>query len=134
MQSGSRKPSPGGKEYGAVSVRVAYYATARIVGRVSPEVFYPRPRVESVLVEIVRRERLAVDPAVASYGEICRLLRAGFGTRRKMLRRSLVGLVNEEAFAAAGVAPTDRAESLDIEAWGKLAGWAQPTPSSHAPS
>jgi len=40
---------------------------------------------------------------VASYAEIDLLLRAGFGGRRKMLRRSLEGLVDEAAFAAAGI-------------------------------
>ena len=54
---------PGTKSYGAVSVKVAYYATARLVGRVPAAVFVPRPRVESVLVRIVRREAVAVDPS-----------------------------------------------------------------------
>jgi len=93
---------PGSRSFGAVSVRISYFATASLVGRVSPGVFLPRPNVESVLVEIVRRESPAVDAAVASYAEIDLLLRAGFGGRRKMLRRSLEGLVDEAAFAAAG--------------------------------
>jgi len=125
---------PGGREYGAVSVRIAYFASARVVGKVSPEVFHPRPRVESALVEIVRRTEPAVDPEVASYAAICTLLRAGFGTRRKMLRRSLAGLVDEEGFAAAGVVSSDRAESLDIAAWGKLARWSKAAGSSPAPN
>lgn len=112
---------PGGREYGAVSVRVAYFATARIAGRVAPEVFQPRPHVESVLVEIVRHDAPAVDPASATYAEIDTLLRAGFGARRKMLRRSLAGLVTPETFAAAAIAPTARAEELSIVEWGKLA-------------
>jgi 16S rRNA (adenine1518-N6/adenine1519-N6)-dimethyltransferase len=125
---------PGNKDYGAVSVRIAYFATARIVGRVSPEVFHPRPHVESALVEITRREHPAVEAEVASYKEINRLLRAGFGTRRKMLRRSLLGLVDETAFNSAGVAPTDRAENLDVVAWGKLARWARSPMGSHTPN
>ncbi len=111
---------PKAKNFGAVSVRVAYFATAVLVGRVSPEVFLPRPNVESVLVEIVRRESPAVDPAVVSYAEIDLLVRAGFGGRRKMLRRSLEGLVDEATFAAAGIDGRCRAEELGIEEWGKL--------------
>ena len=42
------------------------------------------------------------------------------GNRRKMLRRSLDGRVDEEQFAAAGIDPTERPESLDITAWGRL--------------
>ena len=74
---------PEAKNFGAVSVRVAYFATAALVGRVPPGVFLPRPNVESVLVEIVRRESPAVDPAVASYAEIDLLVRAGFGGRQE---------------------------------------------------
>jgi 16S rRNA A1518/A1519 N6-dimethyltransferase RsmA/KsgA/DIM1 with predicted DNA glycosylase/AP lyase activity len=47
-------------------------------------------------------------------------VRAGFGGRRKMLRRSLEGLVGEEVFAAAGIDGRRRAEELGIEKWGKL--------------
>jgi len=111
---------PGRKSFGAVPLRVGYFATAALVGRVSPGVFLPRPNVESVLVELVRRESPAVDPTVASYAEIDLLVRAGFSGRRKMLRRSLDGLVDEATFAAAGIDGRRRAEELGIEEWGKL--------------
>jgi 16S rRNA (adenine1518-N6/adenine1519-N6)-dimethyltransferase len=112
---------PGSRIYGAVSVRVAYFAEARLLGRVPADVFLPRPNVESVLVEIVRRPAPAVPADVAGFEEIDRLVRAGFSGRRKMLRRSLAGLVSEAAFAASGVEPTRRPEELGVETWGKLA-------------
>jgi 16S rRNA (adenine1518-N6/adenine1519-N6)-dimethyltransferase len=112
---------PGSKAYGAVSVRIAYFATARVLGTVSPEVFIPRPNVLSAVVEITRRLAPAVDPSVATYEEIDALVRAGFGGRRKMLRRSLAGLVDEPMFAAAGIDPKQRAEEIDITRWGMLA-------------
>ncbi|MGO8876133.1 MAG: 16S rRNA (adenine(1518)-N(6)/adenine(1519)-N(6))-dimethyltransferase RsmA [Acidimicrobiales bacterium] len=112
---------PGSRAYGAVSVRVAYFAEAKVVARVPADVFLPRPNVESVLVEIVRRPAPAVAPEVASFEEIDRLVRAGFSGRRKMLRRSLAGLVSEEAFVAAGIEPTRRPEELGVVSWGKLA-------------
>ena len=112
--------APGADLFGAVSLRVSYFAKATLVGRVPPGVFVPRPNVESVLVEVVRRESPALDPALARYEEIDVLLRAGFGGRRKMLRRSLEGLVGPEEFDAAGVDGRARAEELDLEAWGKL--------------
>jgi 16S rRNA (adenine1518-N6/adenine1519-N6)-dimethyltransferase len=107
--------------YGAVSVRIAYFARAEVVGRVPASVFVPRPRVESVLVRIVRRPAPAVDPALVSYARLDTVLRAGFGQRRKMLRRSLAGVVEPDAFVRAGVRPEARAEELDVEAWGRLA-------------
>lgn len=111
---------PGDEAYGAVSVKVAYWAEAKVVGRVPPSVFVPQPRVESALVAIRRRPAPAVD---APYDRLFELVRAGFATRRKMLRRTLAGLLDPDAFAAAGVSPQARAEELDIEAWGRLASW-----------
>jgi 16S rRNA (adenine1518-N6/adenine1519-N6)-dimethyltransferase len=118
----------GDEAYGAVSVKVAYWASAKVVGRVPPTVFVPQPRVESALVSIVRR---ADGPAVdVDRARLFELVRAGFGHRRKMLRRALAGLVDDAVFACAGIRPEARAEELDIEAWGRLAAcWSEPTPS-----
>lgn len=115
---------PGGKTYGIPSVKVAYWATAEVVARVSPNVFLPRPNVESALVRIVRRPAPATD---ADPERLFALVRAGFGQRRKMLRRSLSGLVAPEGFERAGVAPESRAEDLDVQAWGRLAGALAPS-------
>lgn len=109
---------PGTKAYGIPSVLVAYWGQARVVGSVRPELFWPRPNVESVLVEIVRHPEPA---ALAPYGEVAQLVRAGFGQRRKMLRRSLAGLVSPEAMEAVGVAPSARAEELGLAQWDALA-------------
>jgi 16S rRNA (adenine1518-N6/adenine1519-N6)-dimethyltransferase len=111
---------PGDDGYGAVSVKVAYWATAAVVGRVPASVFLPRPEVESVLVDI--RRRPAPAPAdEAGRDRLFALVRAGFGQRRKMLRRSLAGLVGADAFVAAGVRPEARAEELGLEDWARLA-------------
>ena len=109
---------PGQRAYGIPSVKVAYWATAEVVGRVPASVFIPVPKVESALVRLVRWP----DPPVPGPPErIFRLVEAGFGQRRKMLRRSLAGLVDAEAFARAGVRPEARAEELDLAAWSRLA-------------
>jgi 16S rRNA (adenine1518-N6/adenine1519-N6)-dimethyltransferase len=112
---------PGDKAYGAVSVKVAYHATARLVGRVPASVFVPRPAVESALVRIERYPVVAVDPTTVPASRLFELVRAGFGHRRKMLRQSLAGVVPAEAFAAAGVDPEARAENLGVQDWGRLA-------------
>jgi 16S rRNA (adenine1518-N6/adenine1519-N6)-dimethyltransferase len=112
---------PGSKDYGTVSVRVAYHARARVVGRVPSSVFVPRPKVESSLVELRRRAKVVVDPDVVPADRLFALVRAGFAHRRKMLRRSLSGLVPPEAFVSAGIDPAARAESLSVEDWGRLA-------------
>ena len=112
---------PGDEAYGAASVRVAYHATAAVVGKVPPTVFLPQPSVDSGLVEIVRRPHPAVDPELASEEEIFVLVKAAFNQRRKMLRRSLAAFLDPAAFEAAGVEPTQRPEELDVTAFGRLA-------------
>lgn len=109
--------APRSSAYGAVSVKVAHWAEARIVGDVPATVFVPRPNVESALVDIRRRPAPAadVDPEA-----MFALVRAGFGQRRKMLRRALAGLVDPDAFAAAGVGPEQRAEELGVADWARL--------------
>ena len=111
----------GDPAYGAVSVKVAYWAEARMAGKVPASVFHPRPNVESALVHIRRRPTPAVDPAAVEPARLFEVVRAGFATRRKMLRRALAGVVDPAAFERAGVAPESRAEDLDVEAWGRLA-------------
>ncbi|MFO7591612.1 MAG: 16S rRNA (adenine(1518)-N(6)/adenine(1519)-N(6))-dimethyltransferase RsmA [Acidimicrobiia bacterium] len=113
---------PGSRVYGASSVRVRYHATARVVGAVPPTVFHPRPNVESSLVMIERRASPAVD--LDDPEAMFRLVRAGFGQRRKMLRRSLRAVLDDGAdgiLERAGIDPRARAESLDVEDWAALA-------------
>ena len=99
-------------------MKVGFWATARIVGTVGAEVFHPQPRVTSALVEIVRREHPVADVDVdILFG----LVRAGFGQRRKTLRRALAGRVGPDQLDAAGIDGQRRAEELDVAAWCRLA-------------
>jgi 16S rRNA (adenine1518-N6/adenine1519-N6)-dimethyltransferase len=111
---------PGDDAYGAVSVKVAYWATASVAGLVPASVFVPVPNVESALVRIERRDVPAIGPEVEPEA-LFALVGTGFGQRRKMLRRSLSGLVTAGAFATADVNPEARPEELDVAAWGRLA-------------
>tara|TARA_B100001179_G_scaffold230549_1_gene218366 strand:- start:1349 stop:2182 length:834 start_codon:yes stop_codon:yes gene_type:complete len=108
----------GDSAYGAVSVRVALRGNASLVGQVPPSVFYPRPRVNSALVAIERVER-GVEPEAEA--KLIELLRVGFNQRRKMLRNSLKGHVDEGTMERADIAPTSRPEELDLFDWLALA-------------
>jgi 16S rRNA (adenine1518-N6/adenine1519-N6)-dimethyltransferase len=124
---GERMAAGAGDEaYGAVSVKIAYWARATVVGRVPPSVFVPRPRVESVLVRLVRRSDAPWRPGDPSYDRLFAVVRGGFAHRRKMLRRSLSDLVDPGIFEEAGIDPTARAEELTLEEWGRLAGVSTP--------
>ena len=113
---------PGTKAYGAVSVKVAFFASARVVGIVPPSVFFPAPRVDSALVRLVRH---AAPPVVVpSPARLFALVRAGFGQRRKMLRGALraeLGDRTEADLTAAGIDPRARAETLTLDDWARLA-------------
>jgi 16S rRNA (adenine1518-N6/adenine1519-N6)-dimethyltransferase len=110
----------GDEAYGAVSLRVQYFADAKVVGKVSPSVFVPRPNVDSVLVSFVRREHVRVDPALVSEVELFSVIRTAFGQRRKMLRRSLADWTSDGVFERSGVAETRRPEELTLEEFAAL--------------
>jgi 16S rRNA (adenine1518-N6/adenine1519-N6)-dimethyltransferase len=99
---------------------VSYWAEAEVVGRVPPTVFVPQPRVESVLVRVRRHPQPPVGGGV-DRARLFRLVDAGFGQRRKMLRRSLAGLVDTTDFDRAGVRSDARAEELTLGEWARLA-------------
>ncbi|MBM3828207.1 MAG: 16S rRNA (adenine(1518)-N(6)/adenine(1519)-N(6))-dimethyltransferase RsmA [Actinobacteria bacterium] len=112
--------SAGSSDYGAISVKVAYWATARILGDVPPTVFVPRPKVVSSVIEIRRRDR----PALGSHirpEDLFPIVRTAFGQRRKMLRRSLATMASPDTFVRADVSPEARPEDLDLTQWGRLA-------------
>jgi len=103
-------------------VKVAYFASARVVGIVPPSVFVPAPRVDSALVELVRHAEPPV--AVPSPDRLFALVRAGFGQRRKMLRGALRAELGDGVIAtltAAGIDPSARAETLTLDDWARLA-------------
>ncbi|MFQ5948464.1 MAG: 16S rRNA (adenine(1518)-N(6)/adenine(1519)-N(6))-dimethyltransferase RsmA [Acidimicrobiia bacterium] len=110
--------SPGTKTYGIPSVIARLYAEVDITFRVPPQVFLPPPPVESAVVVL---QRLGGPPHGA--GRAVELAMAAFGKRRKMLRRSLGGILEEPArtLAAAGIDPTARAEQLSPDDYLRLA-------------
>jgi 16S rRNA (adenine1518-N6/adenine1519-N6)-dimethyltransferase len=112
----------GGAFYGAVSVKIAYWAEAELVGTVPSSVFVPRPKVGSALVRLHRRPVPAVDPGLVAPDALFEVVKAGFAQRRKMLRRALAVLgVPASVFAAAGIDGQSRAEELSVVDWGRLA-------------
>jgi 16S rRNA (adenine1518-N6/adenine1519-N6)-dimethyltransferase len=108
---------PGTGDYGIPSVVAGIYTDARVGFNVPPQVFYPPPSVESTVVIMDRR------PPVDNADRAVELAKAGFGQRRKMLRRSLASVLDEPAgvLEAAGIDPTRRAEDLSPEEYLTLA-------------
>ena len=117
--------APGGKDYGALTIGVTYYAEATLVATLSPENFYPAPKVDSALLKLTMREKPKV--AVEDEDFFFKIVRTAFRTRRKMLKNALVrgkfasGEVLSAAFEALNIAPQRRAETLDITEFAALA-------------
>lgn len=112
---------PGEEQFGAVSLRVAYRARARVVRKVSRTVFWPQPNVDSVLV-LLERHPPEVD---ADPERLFALIRVAFAQRRKTMRNALVrfGLTSERAgavLAASGTDPSVRPESLGLDSFAGL--------------
>ena len=112
---------PGEEAYGAVSVRVAYHADARLVRRVPADVFWPRPRVDSVLVRMEPRE----PPVDVDRASLFRVIEQGFAERRKTMTNALRRLGLDAAWAirimnASGLDPQTRAERLGLEDFARI--------------
>lgn len=116
---------PGGKDYGALTIGVDYYAKATLIATLSPENFYPAPKVDSALLKLTMRQKPKV--AVEDEEFFFKVVRTAFRTRRKMLKNALVrgrfapDEVLTTAFEELGIAPQRRAETLDITEFAALA-------------
>jgi len=107
---------PGSKVYGAPSAKANWYGAWKTSGKVSRQVFWPVPNVDSILVGFSREEQPGTETERV---ETFRIIDAAFQQRRKMLRQALAELMGGSAVAstrieAAGLAPTSRGEELTV--------------------
>jgi len=107
-----------------LAVSVQFYSEPKVVAKISAGAFYPRPEVDSAVVRLDVRSEPAVK--VPSADEFFRLVKAGFGQKRKQLRNSLSTGLNlpaaqvEAWLTQANIDPKRRAETLSLEEWGDL--------------
>lgn len=110
----------GEKHYGRLAVLAGWRTDAQIVMELPPEAFTPAPKVRSAVVTLNRLEQ----PRYPANGKILKdVVARAFNQRRKMLRSSLKGLRPdiEDRLIVAGIKPTDRAETVEIERFCALA-------------
>ncbi len=108
----------GTRAYGIPTLKVAYWCEARIVRSVPDSVFHPRPRVSSA---VVRLDRLPAPSVEADPNRLFTLVRAAFGRRRQMLRRSLAAHLSPDDFTRAAIDPTARPQQLTLADFARLA-------------
>jgi 16S rRNA (adenine1518-N6/adenine1519-N6)-dimethyltransferase len=111
--------SPGGKEYGRLTVMLAAYAEVEALFEVGPGAFRPPPRVRSAIVRL----RPSTEPrfAIGSDAALRTIATAAFSHRRKTLRNGLKGLLAIEDIDACGIDAQLRPEALAPEQFGRLA-------------
>ena len=111
--------TPGSSAFGRLSVMLQYRFVMEWLLPVPPEAFEPAPKVDSAVVRLMPRP--VAELSVADEGRFAALVSAAFAQRRKMLRNSLAGLVDEARLEAQGLAPTCRAEELSVDDYLRLA-------------
>ena len=121
--------SPGGKDYGSLSILVQYYAIPELITPVSSSSFIPRPKVDSSVIKlkIADAPRVKVDDEKLFF----RVVRGAFGKRRKMLpnalsaggfdKEKIVDLLNQM-----GLDPKQRGETLSIQEFAALSNLLSP--------
>ena len=111
---------PGCKDYGRLSVMLAYCADIKKIADVKASVFFPKPKVDSEVLELRFKKRLKYSANDEDH--FFRVIKAGFGNRRKILKNALAASeLNIDSNAAqnilerAGIDPVRRAETLTVE-------------------
>ena len=116
--------SPGGKDYGVLSVSLQYYSEPRKVLDVPAECFEPRPKVDSAVLVLDLKEKRALK--TEEEAKFFRLVKQAFMQRRKTLSNSLAGFDGkakeevEEILIRNGIDPKRRAETLSLEEYIQL--------------
>lgn len=118
--------SPGTKDYGALTLAVAYYTKAELVCQVPPHCFIPRPQVGSAIVHMRIREKPAIS--VTDEEKLFSLIRTGFGQRRKTLVNTILNSTDfscsrekvEDSLKKLGLDERIRGEALNLEQFGLL--------------
>ncbi len=118
------KAAPGKKDCGAISLMVQYFAEVREITKVPKTAFVPQPKVDSTVLRLDIREEKPVQVKDEEY--MFKVIKAGFGQRRKTLLNSLSALDDvtkdkvAQALEKSGIDPVRRGETLSLQEFGKL--------------
>ena len=114
--------SPGSKTYGRLSVMMQTYCETEELMSVPPEAFDPAPAVQSAIVRLKPVSQTAAEGwANPEFSQLEATVKLAFAQRRKTLRNNFKGVLTESDFERCGINPGARAETLDLQAFAKLA-------------
>lgn len=109
------------KDYNSLTIFINYYFSCKKAFDVSKNVFYPKPNVDSAIIELDRREKPLVD--VNDENNFFKLIKDSFVFKRKTLRNNLKGYdLNkiEEILQKYGFDLSVRAEALSIDVFADI--------------
>ena len=104
------------KQYGILSVKTQLFYDAKILFDVSPNVFFPKPKVNSAVISLTRKENINID---CDLELLDRIIKLSFQHRRKKIKNSLKKLDIEENILEDSIFES-RPEQLTIEEFVKL--------------
>jgi 16S rRNA (adenine1518-N6/adenine1519-N6)-dimethyltransferase len=108
------------EQRGILTIVVGLFGTPRLIRTVPPEAFLPPPAVKSAILHVTALPAPRADAETIE--RVLRLVKIGFGQKRKMLRNTFASLPGgTEMLASAGIDPTRRPETLSIDEWITLA-------------
>ncbi|MCK6411761.1 MAG: 16S rRNA (adenine(1518)-N(6)/adenine(1519)-N(6))-dimethyltransferase RsmA [Azonexus sp.] len=114
---------PGTADFGRLSVMLQYRFWLEWLLDVPPESFDPAPKVDSAVVRLIPKPKSELT--AKSEQKLEQVVLAAFSQRRKMLRNTLKGVLDDAGFAALGIEPTERAENLQLADYIAIANYLQ---------
>jgi 16S rRNA (adenine1518-N6/adenine1519-N6)-dimethyltransferase len=113
----------GTKDYGILAVLLQRFTEVKLCFKVSPNVFYPKPKVHSALIHLYFKEPLFNKEEINSF---IMIVKAAFGNRRKTLKNSLSNSIFKEVdFSDSGIDLSLRAEQLELNDFIRLSNFAK---------
>ena len=113
---------PGGKDYGSLSILLQTYMEVTIGLSVPSDAFWPKPKVESVVIKLIPLDRPRIK--ITDEKLFNKIVRTAFSTRRKILGNALSSIFPKDKLNAildsSGIDRTRRAETLSIEEFARI--------------
>jgi 16S rRNA (adenine1518-N6/adenine1519-N6)-dimethyltransferase len=107
----------GTKDYGRLAIMIQYHCFVEKLFEVSPDAFYPKPKVTSAVVCLIpKKEKTSCDVK-----QLSQLVKQSFSQRRKTLKNNLKEFVSVEQLEALSIDPGARPEQITIEQYVALA-------------
>jgi 16S rRNA (adenine1518-N6/adenine1519-N6)-dimethyltransferase len=112
---------PGDGDFGRLSVMLQYRFHLEWLIDVPPDSFDPPPKVQSAVVRLIPRDVAELN--AQDMGRFAKVVQTAFAQRRKMLRNTLKGVLDDAGFAALGISPTLRPEDLAVDDYVRIANY-----------